>query len=146
MRDRITSLEWSVRALAQPEAIQRTLFPSGIPAAEEMALEFSRSYEADVPRAFNWSAEQRASLIDLDSYLESKSGETHINLWLDEDALLRPEWNQIRFLAGRVLTAFAWSSDTPGQIRAIYVRHEEEGGEPGATDNPDDAQRLREDH
>jgi hypothetical protein len=40
----LVSFEWAIRALAQEAEVQKGLVPEAVPPAEELALEFERSY------------------------------------------------------------------------------------------------------
>ena len=53
-------------------------------------------------------------------------------------------WYSISEVIGREYNV--WSGSILCRAPFLFSDGEKEGGEPGATDNPDDAQRLREDH
>jgi len=63
---------------------------------------------------------------------------TEPKLWVSGDALLAEYLEDDRKLYFRY-----FAQESP---EAVYEEGKRKKGEPGATDNPDDAQRLREDH
>ena len=121
MTDRaMQQFEWSVRALAQPAAVQLALYPSFVEVADELALEFeehSRRIDVDA-----LTPAQRDAVRALDRALAEQSGPAHAELW--EIAALdgTPEWAHFRALAAKVIELMGWSSDPPPYDRgAVYV-------------------------
>jgi hypothetical protein len=115
-------LHWSVWALSRPASEQIELFPLGVPAAEELALEFEEHYESSAAEHGKcWNQAQVSSLKDLDERLSQMSGQEHLDLWLSADSLSRSEWASVRALADRVLVAFELQHAVPNRSPAIYI-------------------------
>jgi hypothetical protein len=115
-------LEWSVRALAQPAAVQRTLFPEVVGAGEELALEVEQWFR-EIRDSLGISDVGYRCLDRLDEQLTHMTAQDDEDLWFDDDTLARSaEWATIRGLAQRTLIAMGWSSEPPPADRDIYVR------------------------
>lgn len=115
-------LHWPVWALSRPASEQLELFPPGIPAAEELALEFEEHFESSVAEhGMSWNQLQVSTLRDLDERLSQMSGEDHLDLWLSADALSSSEWASVRELAVRVLVEFELQHALPNRSKAIYI-------------------------
>ena len=115
----LQQFEWSVRALAQPSAVQPTLYPSFVAVADELALEFDEHYRTlDLDRL---RPLQREAVRALDDALDAMSGPDHLELW-EVEALDRPEWQHVRELARALIHVMGWSAAAPPVERgAIYV-------------------------
>lgn len=129
----LISFEWAIRALAQEAEVQKGLFPEAIPPAEELALEFERSYSPALATVGSWSEGARAVVRELALTLEGLSGREFEHLWLGDDALAQPEWSEIRRLARAAVSALGLSAESPGPVRAIYITKDR--GEPGGRPN-----------
>ena len=113
--------EWSVRALAQPSDVQRSLFPSFVEVADELALDFDEHYR-DLPSFLSiFTREQAQRIEELNAALDAASGPEHGELWTMEALDHSSEWQCCRELARRVIEAMGWSSAAPPANRAIYV-------------------------
>jgi hypothetical protein len=110
-----------VQALAQPAAVQISLFPDFAIVGDELALQFDealRAYRTSEPVG----AVQRGSLNDLDDYLATLSGPEDEHFWLDRTALASDvRWQRVRDLARAVLAAFNWPDGPPLRDGATYV-------------------------
>ena len=119
--------EWAVQALAQPAEIQRTLFPSWVVVADELALDFDhwqRTFNAHYGHLL--SEEQRRAIKALDDLLDEMSGNKP-ELWTDEGCLNHPKWSEVRRLAADVLRVFGWPLEVPPIGRSIYAQYKEDG-------------------
>lgn len=61
--------------------------------------------------------EQRSRLIAMDDFIKGMSGQRNARLWTDDALRSRPEWEEIRRQARRILGLFQWpmeASDDPG--------------------------------
>jgi hypothetical protein len=61
--------------------------------------------------------QQRSSLIALDNFIESMSGQHNARLWTDDALRSRPEWEEVRQRARNILGLFQWpleDKDDPG--------------------------------
>ena len=115
-------LHWSVWALSRPMSEQIDCFPAEVPAAEELGLEFEEHYEPSLAaQGDKWNDMQVESLRALDEQIATMSGSGQSHLWLDADALTRPEWAAVRDLANRVLEAFDFLANKPTRNPAIYL-------------------------
>ena len=112
--------EWSVRALAQPAAVQLRLYPSFVEVADELALEFEEHLQRiDVDQL---PPAQRDAVRALDQALEEMSGPAHAELWEVSALDVAPEWTRLRELASQVIAAMDWSRVPPPIDRgALYV-------------------------
>jgi hypothetical protein len=125
-------LEWSVRALAQPAAVQRTLFPDVVGAGEELALEFDQWFR-EIRDSLGISDVGCRCLDRLDEQLTRMTAQDDENLWFDDDTLARSaDWATIRALAQRTLIAMGWSSEPPPAERDTYVAAPSKPDEPTA--------------
>src|SRR5690348_11404020 len=101
------------QARAQPAHVQRTLFPTFVVGADELALHFDNwRGAAEAHYGDSWSAAQRKTVTELDQLLTEMSGDKP-ELWLNEGCLTHPRWTEVRQLAGAVLNAFDWQDATP---------------------------------
>ena len=115
-------LMWAVQALAQPADVQPALFPPFVVVADELALEFDHWREvAEGSAGEQWSPGQRSTVAALGQALIAMSGPGRPALWSEPGCLSRPEWAEIRRLAGATLIAFAWPADRPPDGRGVYV-------------------------
>jgi hypothetical protein len=123
-------LEWSVRALAQPAAVQRTLFPDVVGAGEELALEFEQWFR-EIRESLGISDVGYRCLDRLDEQLTHMTAQDDEDLWFDDDTLARSaDWATIRALAKRTLIAMGWSSEPPPAERDTYVAAPSKPAEP----------------
>lgn len=106
-------LEQVVRVAALPAFRQLESFPDGVVVADEIALDFDNwcKWALDGFDAPSLTDEQRSSLAALDSRFDRMSGEHNPDLWTDDALQCRPEWDEVRDDASRVLDAFGWSID-----------------------------------
>ena len=61
--------------------------------------------------------EQRSNLLALDAHTSSMSGEHNAELWTDDALRSRPEWEEVRRQARKILELFQWpieDKDDPG--------------------------------
>ncbi len=112
-------LVWSLRALAQDAAAQRSLYPSFVVVTDELVSDFEEAY------SFN-NADFRARNSDLetlDRHIESKSG--ILEFW-DDDALQHSEfWAEIRRQAREALRSRDLSVFAPHPSPATYATEDE---------------------
>lgn len=122
MNDWEEQLKHAVQALAQPAEVQAGLFPSFVVAADELALEFERTYMgAEAAIGAQWSSVQADCLRKLDQEIERLSGEAFPEIWLAPDALSHPAWATFRAHARDVMVAFSWPFEAPSKTAGIYV-------------------------
>jgi len=134
MKTLLENLEWSVRALAQPAAVQAKLFPTFVPPAEELALTFDDYFRPALPQFRDaWTDSQIGALIRIDAMLTSMSGPGKEEIWLVGDCLSHPQWSEVRGIAAEALAAFRWSAEPPSPSDAIYVRGRKEPIQPPQT-------------
>jgi hypothetical protein len=63
--------------------------------------------------------EQRSSLAALDALTNGMSGEQNAELWTDDALRSRPEWDEVRREARKILELFQWpleDKDDPGVV------------------------------
>ena len=117
--------EWSVRALAQPAAIQLALFPAFVCVTDELALEFDECL-CDVSKLRGLLPPHAVSAVEsLDAQLVSMSGPDHLDLWTDESLALMPEWEDVRQRALAVVAVMGWPVTSPGSSSRTYVSEPE---------------------
>jgi hypothetical protein len=61
--------------------------------------------------------EQRSNLVALDALTTQMSGEQNAELWTDDALRSRPEWEEVRHRARKILKLFQWpleDADDPG--------------------------------
>ncbi|WP_287002987.1 hypothetical protein [Sphingobium sp.] len=114
-------LQRAVIALAQPAAIQLSLFPDFVCKADELALDFESGLDALVGYEHEISAEQRAAIEALDQLLFSMSGEKYAYFWTDEAVLTDPTWEAIRALARSAALIFSWDLSHVSPSDSVYV-------------------------
>ncbi len=114
-------LEWAVRALAQPPAVQRELFPSFVCVPDELVLEFDEHFRRVAESRMPLTPEQSAVLAHLDRLILEMSGPASAELWLDGALDSTPAWAAVRNAANAVLVTMGWSAESPGHTRATYV-------------------------
>jgi hypothetical protein len=111
MRDR---LKWITQALAQPAEVQISLFPSFVPAPEELAMNWEEAMNGNRDFLEKISEKQRSTFLELDRYMESISGERFLHLWLDSEALFKAlEWALMRDMAAKILESMGWQNLPP---------------------------------
>src|SRR6185437_15553990 len=116
-------LEWSLRALAQPAAIQQQLFPEFSECSDELALTFEEGYREaqQLPEWKTVTEEQRAAVDEVDRYLEWMS-QRDGDLWTESALRTSLEWSRVRHLSRRALVLLGWSEEPPPTDTSIYVR------------------------
>lgn len=115
-------LKRCVQALAQPAAVQRTLYPSFVIVGDELVLELDDALRGWRSEKHGATPQQFDALMKLDAYIESLSGPPNEDFWLDPLELERdPRWDEIRSLASGALAAFGWAAEVPAASRAAYV-------------------------
>lgn len=115
---------WAVQALALPAEQQLSLFPSFAGVADELALEHEETQARFLNTSgTNLSSDQKRAIQALDNKLEAMSGEENATTFWTVEALGgRPEWEQVRSLARKVLSVMGWSASVPPLDRgAVYV-------------------------
>ena len=107
--DERAMLRQALRVAALPAGQQVASFPKGSPVAHWIAGDF-----------FNWSGslvrhpsadttdEQHSALSALYARLNDMSGEHNAHLWTDDALRSRPEWEEVRQGARRILELFQW--------------------------------------
>lgn len=114
-------LRRTLRALAQPADVQRSLFPEEVVIGDELVMEFCDAFErcrsvASLPDA------QLKCLTALDELIDSHSGEHNEDLWCDPESLSTdPRWEDMRQAAARALDSFGWTNVAPEKNDATYV-------------------------
>jgi len=117
----LDKLRWPVLALAQPAAVQLSLFPDFAEPADELASEWDlalRLTEADRRQA---SPEQMLAVQRLDDLILAISGPKYFYYWTDEALVKSPKWEEIRAAAKEVAEAFGWKITHPGPPSGIYI-------------------------
>jgi hypothetical protein len=118
----VAELRRCVQALAQPAAVQISLFPDFAVVGDELALQFDdalQAYRASEPEGAD---RKLGSLKTLDDYLAKVSGPGDERFWQDRAALASDlRWQRVRELARAVLGAFAWPDEPPPRDGATYV-------------------------
>ena len=117
----LSRFQWSVRALAQPKAVQATLFPDVVALADELALEFEECHEGVRAAGISFPEEVLAAIGELDRQLEAMSSANHPEFWTDESLDSAEEWQCVRRLALHVLEKMGWPNSSPGRTSQIYV-------------------------
>lgn len=116
MQDR---LKWSILALAQPAAVQMTLYPDFVCIGDELAGDFDQGLREF---ASPMTDEQRAAVKGLDQLITSLSGEWNAEFWLDPEALEEDvRWDEIRASARMAARAFGWPLGPPPPSDDIYI-------------------------
>jgi len=107
----LIQLKQSVRVAARPAADQIASFPNGVDVEEEIAIEFDAHcrWALEGHQAPDLTPDQRSSLVALDTRLDLMSGKQNADLWTDEALRTRPEWEEVRRDARKILEAFGWS-------------------------------------
>ncbi len=116
MTDEITKLnmmqlEKAVRVAALPACQQINSFPPNVDIPFEIADDFDNWCRwvlggKDAPELTN---EQRSCLIALNRRLDEMSGEENADLWTEDALRCRPEWEEVREDARRILELFGWA-------------------------------------
>ena len=121
----LSQFRWSLQALAVPAEAQRALFPEFVCKADELALDYDHwAQAARASYGGEFSDEQRDALRAIDRRLVAMSrggAEFDEGLWSDVALNSRPEWEQVRSLAGLALSRFDWPCDAPPRGRSFYV-------------------------
>jgi len=124
MRDK---LQRAVIAMAQPAAIQLSLFPDFVCKANELALDFEEGLYEMVGHEAEFSDHQRATIDTLDKLLSSMGGEHHASFWTEAALHEHPIWDAIRDAAKAVAGTFGWNLQSVPQSNAIYVAAKSNG-------------------
>lgn len=114
-------LQRGVIALAQPAAIQLSLFPDFVCKADELALDFESGLDELVEYEGEITTEQRAAIEALDQLLISMNGERYAYFWTDEAVLADPTWEAIRALAKSAALIFSWDLSIVPPSGAVYI-------------------------
>jgi hypothetical protein len=106
-------LEKVVRIAALPGDQQIAILPKGVVVADEIALDFDNwcRWALNGSEAPTLTDEQRSCLASLDQRLEEMSGEHNAELWTEDALRIRPEWDEVRREARKILELFGWSID-----------------------------------
>ena len=104
-------LERSVRVAALPAYRQIESFPPNVDIPFEIADDFDNWCRwalagVDAPQLTN---EQRSALIGLNKRLDEMSGQEHEELWTEDALRCRPEWDEVRDEARKILDLFGWA-------------------------------------
>jgi hypothetical protein len=110
-------LEKSVRVASLPADRQFESFPRDVDIPFEIADEFSNWCRwalggVDAPQLTN---EQRSCLIALDRRFDEMSGEENAHLWTEDALRCRPEWDEAREEARKILDLFEWEIEGDSQ-------------------------------
>ena len=115
---------WSLQALASNAETQRSLFPDFVCKAEELALDFDHWSEVVVSACgLKFADDQAEAVRAVDRRLMAMSlggAEFDEELWTDEALGGRPQWDELRSLAGAALASFGWPMETPPRGRSLY--------------------------
>ncbi|MFH1022842.1 MAG: hypothetical protein V1809_05590 [Planctomycetota bacterium] len=90
----------SLRRLSLPAEGQLASLPDGCCKADELALDFDNFWRTEsvvIP------AEAKSLVVELDQTLSSMSGSKNAELWTDDALRTRPEWEDVREKARRIL-------------------------------------------
>ena len=106
-------LEKAVRIAALPAYRQIEGFPKGVVVADEIALDFDNwcGWALEGQGAPPLTVEQRSALTSLNARLNRMSAEHDADLWTEDSLRCRPEWDEVRDEARRILDNFGWSID-----------------------------------
>jgi hypothetical protein len=113
-------LKHSVQLLASSPEVQLQLLPAYVCKADELVLGFDHWREVALHNyRGELSADELAALTALDEKLNwlTANGREH---WSDEAVRTSPEWQNIRYLATRVLEIFGWPLETPPSYAHEY--------------------------
>lgn len=120
--DALIELRRCVQALAQPGAIQMSLFPDFACVGDELALEFEDAMRTFWETQATLSPSEAASLSALDTYLNELSGPQNEEFWTDISLLESDvRWERVRVLARAVRGTFGWPDEVPAKDGATYV-------------------------
>jgi hypothetical protein len=114
-------LQWSVRALAQPMTIQRTLFPEFVCLADELALDFEESLGGVRNEPATLPPDVMEAILRLDEQLERMSGPQNADLWTDDALRRSPEWGTVRSLAAQAVRLANWAASPPGPNPQLFI-------------------------
>ena len=103
-------LRRALHALAQPAALQFSLFPDWVVVGDELATAFDEALKKHRASGASLSSQQDSSLDALDAYMTELSGPQDRAFWANPTALQRDSrWQNVRDLARAALAAFAWT-------------------------------------
>jgi hypothetical protein len=98
----------ALHALAQPAAIQYSLFPDWVVVGDELALAFNEALEKHRASGTQLSIQQASALDELAAYMTEMSGPRDKAFWSNPSALQRDSrWQNIRDMAKAVLDALS---------------------------------------
>lgn len=110
----LDALKFSLQALGQPAAFQRSLLSVWREDTSELPERFFQA-ERHAARGehYNFTSAQQESLDALHAKFESFCGPTNADHWRDDALDWSPHWSTIRELAVRCLAAFTWPNEQP---------------------------------
>lgn len=112
MNPHLDALKFARQALAQPAAVQISLFDPRVVIADELALEFTDAlWVATSNRLLHAAAAEKLNRID--ELLEQHSGERNSENWTVEALRRNPLWEQVRVLAADALVTLGWPNEPP---------------------------------
>ena len=112
----------TVVVLAQPAAVQRSLFPASVCVGDEMVIEFGEARDACKQSGAASAEALVAATTDLNVRIDELSGK-NMALWLDPESLgADPRWAELRRLAAAALDTLGIDERKPEASRAIYVQ------------------------
>ena len=107
-------------ALTSEADVQVSLYPKKVCIGDELVLDFDEEYQKS--KNLIVDGETKASIEDLDNYLERHSGEGFAEMYLESSALYAdPRWQEIRDLAAMVLGHMNVAYRRPVSTGAIYI-------------------------
>jgi hypothetical protein len=118
----LEELRRTLQAIAQPEDIQKSLFPDFAFVADELVLEFSEALRITLlTDQEHLSSNQLQALERLDQKIIEFSGDQYLEVWLEKDSLAHPVWDSFRSLALEALSQFGWPNEIPSPGNSIYI-------------------------
>ncbi|MGH6816165.1 MAG: hypothetical protein ACREC6_10705 [Hyphomicrobiaceae bacterium] len=121
----LDELRRSLQAPALPADVQRSLFPSLVCVADELALDFD-DWRRIATARHKFTTDRLSALASVDALLSQTSGRKNAELWTDAALADHPCWQDVRERARQTLRAFGWKVEMPPKNRATYIR----GGNP----------------
>ena len=115
--------QWIIQALSLPAEEQVRLFPDFVPVGDELALEHEETHTAFLkPGATDLTTAQLAAIRTLDQWLQTMTDLHDLALWSTKAVATRPEWEEARRLAKKVLLEMRWPHRTPPKERGyLYI-------------------------
>lgn len=121
----LEKLEWATRAIAQEPETQRTLFPSFVEVADELALAWEEALIELGAKIDLLGEAQQVAVRALDTYMSSVSGPANYHVWTIEGLESASEWVVMRNLARNVLREIGWAGGPPPLSDAQYIQYPE---------------------